>query len=304
VRALFLKLLGSSLLHDRVHALDAANGFGDPELVKKIVASLNHRAWQVRHASAGALGRLRPRDGIGPMIKRLEREDVKRVRAALAEALWRTTGMHFYDFADTWRRWWTDHGAGFQVPENPPKKKKRKQGGTVASFYGLPLDSDRVIFVVDQSGSMNAGDPRSRRTRLTTAVEEVLAAVARLGPADRVNVIFFETTIHPWRTRLAKLSSSNRAALEKHMREQRPKGGTNLYDGLELALQDKQVDSVFLLSDGMPGSGKFVMAADILRAVSHLNRTRRIAIHCISVGADSDLLKKMAAQNWGKYVRR
>jgi hypothetical protein len=81
-------------------------------------------------------------------------------------------------------------------------------------------------------------------------------------------------------------------------------GGTNLYDGLELALLTKDVDTIYLLSDGSPGSGKFVQHADILREVRRINRTRRVAIHCVAVGFDSKLMKDIAAQNGGQYVRR
>ena len=73
---------------------------------------------------------------------------------------------------------------------------------------------------------------------------------------------------------------------------------------MELALADKRVDTIFLLSDGVPGSGKYTTTADILREVGRRNQTRRIAIHCVSIGTDSDLLKKLAAANGGKYVRR
>ena len=66
----------------------------------------------------------------------------------------------------------------------------------------------------------------------------------------------------------------------------------------------KGVDTVFLLSDGVPGSGKYVATKDILRAVRRLNQTRRIAIHGIAIGQDSDLLKSLAIENGGKYVRR
>ena len=44
--------------------------------------------------------------------------------------------------------------------------------------------------------------------------------------------------------------------------------------------------------------------SDILREVRKLNRTRKIAIHCIALGFDSTLLKALAAQNDGRYVRR
>jgi len=103
---------------------------------------------------------------------------------------------------------------------------------------------------------------------------------------------------------VSKYVGSARASLAKHLRSQRPTGGTNLYDGLEMALLTKDVDTIYLLSDGSPGSGKFVAAADILREIGKLNRTRRVAIHCVAVGFDSPLMRELAAQNGGQYVRR
>ena len=303
VHRFFMKLLASSRWEDRVYALDAAGLAGDPSVTAKIAKNLEHKVWQVRHAAAVALGKLRQRQAIPPMIKALAGEEHKRVRAALAESLFLTTGQNFYDFADTWARWWNQHGAAFKVPEKIPVRKKT-DAGTVASFYGLPLDSDRIVFVVDQSGSMSATDPMSGKTRLHTAVSETASAVGRLKPKDRVNVIFFETTIHSWRPKLTPLSGASREALKKYLESRRPTGGTNLYDGLELALKHRDVDTIFLLSDGAPGSGKFTATADILREVGRLNQTRRIAIHCVSVGTESDLLKKLAAANGGRYVRR
>jgi Mg-chelatase subunit ChlD len=225
------------------------------------------------------------------------------VRAAIAHTLFVTTGMNLYDFAETWARWWVEHGGSFEVPTEIPKRRKVDAGGTVASFYGLPLDSGRVAFVIDRSGSMSALD-QSDRSRLETAVSETLGAVGRLEARDRVNVILFDNLVRAWQKRLVPLTPSNRAQLEAHLRRQEPTGATNLFDALEAALTDQQVDTVFLLSDGAPSAGKFTVPADVLRAVGRLNQARRIAIHCVSVGRDSDLLKKLAAANGGKYVRR
>jgi HEAT repeat protein len=304
VRRFFLKLLTASMWQDRVYALDAAGAAGDLSVVPKVLANLGHKVWQVRHAAVEALGKLRPRDGVPAMIGRLGKEDIKRVRAALAHSLFVCTGMNFYDFTETWVRWWNDNHASFKVPKEIPQRKKQAPGGTVASFYGLPLDSDRVIFVVDMSGSMSAADAKSGKTRLETAVAETLAAVGRLKPRDRINVIFFETRVFSWKNKLTALSNAARTDLERFLRFQKPTGGTNLYDGLELALADKIVDTVFLLSDGAPGAGKFVSTPDILREIGRRNQTRRVAIHCVAVGMESDLLKKLAAANGGRYVRR
>ena len=303
VRAFFLKLLGSNRWEDRVYALDAAATAEDRSVLKKVVANLDHKHWQVRHAAAQALGSIRARESVLPMILRLEVEDVQRVRAELAKALFVTTGMNLYDFVETWKRWWVEHGKSFKVPDRIPKRRKLDAGGTVASFYGMPLDSGRVIFVIDISGSMSATDT-SGGTRLETAIRETQAAVGRLKPRDQVNVILFESAIHPWRKKLVPLNRSNRSSLQKFLARQKPTGGTNLYDGLELALLDKEVDTIFLLSDGSPGSGKYVATGDILRAAGRLNQARRIAIHCVSVGTSSDLLKKLAAANGGEYVQR
>ena len=83
------------------------------------------------------------------------------------------------------------------------------------------------------------------------------------------------------------------------MRKRRPKGGTELFLGLNKALRDKQVDTIFVLSDGQVRAGH-----TILDAVEALNGDRRIAIHCVAIGTDSLLLRHLAAQNGGRYTRR
>jgi hypothetical protein len=184
--------------------------------------------------------------------------------------------------------------------------RKERPGGTVASFYGVPIHSDRVCFVLDRSSSMEAVDPRSKgkRTRLQAAAAELLAGVGRLKPNARVNVVFFDTAVVSWKKSLVPLTSANRAALKKHVEAQKPGTRTNLYDALALALGYKSVDTVFLLSDGMPNEGQYQHPDDILLALRHLNQTRRIAIHTVAIGTDSQLLRRMASGNSGVYVRR
>ena len=81
VRSFFLKLLGSSRWEDRVYAMDAAAAAEDRSVLKKVVANLDRKRWQVRHAAAQALGSIRVREAVLPMILRLEVEDVQRIRA-------------------------------------------------------------------------------------------------------------------------------------------------------------------------------------------------------------------------------
>ena len=310
VRAFLLDLLTSRSEEDRILALDAAASSGDPSLAARILPNLDHDAWPVRLTAVEALDQLRPVAAIAPLIARVGVEEEDRVRDAIAGALFRLTGMNLYDNAEIWQQWWKEHGPGFEVPADVPTLPEQHAGGTQAGFYGIPVKSDRVVFVLDQSGSMSApgapptAEDKEGRNRLDVAVREVLGAVAKLKNRARINVILFHTTIHPWKPTLQPLSGGNRAALASHLETKKPTGGTNLYDGLEMALQTKDVDTIFLLSDGVPGSGKFVSTPDILRAVRRENQTRRIAIHCVSIGMDSDLLRKLAQENGGRYARR
>ena len=309
VRAFLIGLLATRNWEDRILALDAAGASGDAALLAQVLPSLSHESWQVRLACVEALDALRTKGSIEPLIGRLALEEEERVRDAIATTLFRLTGMNLYDNATIWQRWWKENGAGFEVPQQIPQPPEQ-HAGTQAGFYGIPIKSERVIFVIDQSGSMSAAgdvdaeDDAKAVNRLDVAVREVLGAVAKLKNSARINVILFHTTIHPWKDKLQKLGPSTRAELRKELESKKPTGGTNLYDGLELALQTKDVDTIFLLSDGVPGSGKYVATPDILRAVRRENQTRRVAIHCVSIGMDSELLRLLAEENGGRYVRR
>jgi hypothetical protein len=128
--------------------------------------------------------------------------------------------------------------------------------------------------------------------------------VGRLKDTAYVNVIMFETTVHPWEAQLTRCTPANRQRLREHLTGLRPLGGTNLWDGLAQALDAPAVDTIFLLSDGAPGAGAFVAAADILREARKRNQVRRITLHCVSIGTESALLRDLAAQNGGQYVRK
>ncbi|MFT4515858.1 MAG: Mg-chelatase subunit ChlD, partial [Planctomycetota bacterium] len=67
------------------------------------------------------------------------------------------------------------------------------------------------------------------------------------------------------------------------------------------AMEDPEVDTIYLLTDGVPTQGEVVDAEEILEAVMRENRTRQVIIHCISVGMKSTLLMDLAALTGGQY---
>jgi len=305
VQGFFLKRLHSRRWEERVLGLEAAGRSGDRKLVPAILANLDHKVWQVRLVAVEALGLLRVKGTIEPLIARLDAEVSPRVRNAIAETLFRLTGTELFDIADAWRSWWAKNKDGFKVPADVPERKS-SNAGTVASFYGLPVKTARVCFVLDRSESMAAVDPRSmsKRTRMETAVEQLLGAVKRLKNNARVNVVFFDSGWQAWKKKLIALSPEVRSALTAHVKKAKPQGATHLYGGLWQAFQNPGVDTIFLLSDGAPTAGERTATEDILASVARLNRIRRVAIHCVSIGTDSELLRRLAKQNAGTYARR
>ena len=303
VRAYFQAKMGSPRWQERVLAISAAARARATSLAPLILKNLDHRAWQVRLAAVQAFRVIRVREAIQPLIGRLHEEQEKRIRRAIGDTLGRLTGENLFADYDLWARWWNKSRETFKVPAKTGSKKAGRATGetrTVARFYGLPVDSDRVVFVLDQSGSMSTGSP----TDLKKAIAELLKVARRLSKRAKINVIMFESEIHAWRKALIGVNRATRAALGKFLGDLAPTGGTNLYDGLEMALNHKGCDTIYLLSDGSPTDGKFINDRDILREVRRINELKRITIHCVSLGRDSYLLRQLAEENGGRYTRR
>jgi HEAT repeat protein len=314
-RRFLLGLLDDGNPEVRVFALDAAGASGDPALAPRVLPSLDHESWMLRLAAVEALRRLRAKGGVAPLVNRLTREESERVGAAIGRALFELTGANLYSDAALWTRWWKENGASFAVPAEVPKLPDGVGGNSTGAFFGIPLETDRVIFVLDRSGSMDAPDVAAgaapakdgavpARTRFQRAIAETLGAAGRLGPSTRVNVILFESSVVRWQKSLAPLDPAARTDLDRFLLKQEPGGQTNLYDALEAALDDRGVDTLVVLTDGQPNLGKYTYPDDILAAVRRRNETRRIAIHCVSLGTDSDLLRRLAAENSGQYAQR
>lgn len=310
-RAYLTELLSTSEWQSRIPAIQAAAKTGDSALGEQMLLSLSHEEWPVRLAAIEGLAHLRDKRWIGPLITHLDQEPRLRLRLALGQTLFQLTGQSAYWDADTWKAWWERAESGFQVSPTPPEPPENTGGDTVVgTFYGLRLESDSVIFVIDKSGSMQAlgnpgtGDQARTRNRLVEAVDEVFTAAAGLADEDQINVIMFSSGVRAWKKSLSALSERNRENLSGFLKKQRPDGGTNVFDALEEAILTDGVDKILLLSDGEPTEGRFIAQEDILREVRKLNATKRIAIDTISLGGESRLLRLLAEENEGTYISR
>jgi HEAT repeat protein len=301
------KLRRSKQPHRRRAACSALAISGTPEDVDKLLELLSDRDWSVRAAAVQAAAGLRLKRTLPPIIALLE-ESSGRTRKDCVRALRLLTGLDHGTAAARWNTWWEKEGAAFRLPAldtalaaEQARLARAAASTTKTSFYGLRIVSNRVAFILDMSGSMNAQVKGEGKTRRAIALAQVTQAVNALAEGTVFNVIFFATAVYPWMDTALPLDKRTRAAAISFIERQTLTGGTNIYDALLFALEDPGLDTLFVMSDGMPSGGSVNDIATIRAEIAAQNAARGIVIHGIAVGQKSALLKSLAQDSGGSY---
>ncbi len=261
-------------------------------------------------------------------------------RMEIEDGLYELTAQQF-EFTEDWSKWWDTAGDSFD-----PKKAhaegegktgvlKRKRDKDNPEFFGVEIVSNKVMFVVDKSGSMQywdkgggeEGSSRSDefsegRRRINRVKQQLAAAIRKLSKGSQFNVVAFSDRIivlNPkglvpatgkWKKKgvdFAKGLSAN--------------GTTHTDDALAKAFEDKKIDTIVLLTDGQPvkqNAGNLI--PQILEDTRRRNKLRKIKIFTFGFdGAPlappgqqdppagdytplTEFLKKLAGDNYGKYT--
>jgi hypothetical protein len=157
------------------------------------------------------------------------------------------------------------------------------------SFFGLEAAGDRVVFVVDISGSMNG-------RRFFRARNELRQSIESLRENQQFYVIFFNDSALPMPTeRLLPATRDNINQTLDWLKYVECGGGTNPLPGLLLALQLRP-DAIYLLTDG-----KF--DPQIVWEVAQAEPPVPIPIYTISFASRTaeKLLKAIANETGGTY---
>ncbi|MFY9344906.1 MAG: VWA domain-containing protein, partial [Planctomycetota bacterium] len=286
------RMLGLSMLLE----LGADAGIGAAQ------QGLGHKTWEMRSLAMRYLARCRDVTTIPLLIARHGREE-GRLAAELDHALFAHTGTRCGTRRE-WENWWEKHRVGFVLPHaDTVRAGGASGGGKTVAYHGIPIVSDHIYFLVDRSGSMRAPMQvaTKKTTRLDEAKEQLVRAFEALPAGHQVNLVAFETGVQPRWESLQTLNDENRADLVKTSRALPLGAGTNIFDALEFAFADPKVDTIYLLTDGEPTMGRVQAPDEIAAEVRRWNRTRQIVIHCIGLGTDSELLKRLARESGGTY---
>jgi hypothetical protein len=239
-----------------------------------------------------------------------------RVRFEISRALRERSGRSLGLDPEAWRSWWAlVHGAEGRalapmtpggVPEN-----------TEATFFGLRITSDRIVFVIDRSGSMESpfgpgtgGRSETGHRRWDEAVAQLVGVVEGMGPKGRFDVVVFHDIAESWKGALVPASPENVRAIKDWLRAQRPNGGTHLRAGIDSALHVKEngevdlakleADTVIVLCDGQTEEGAGWVDA-FLDAVGPVTR---VVFHGVQIGSQGDeTMIRLAKGTRGDFVR-
>jgi len=292
----------------RLLALDLGRRHGLRCLLALLPNLLKNKDWRLRIAGLEIATDLRDAASVPILIQALANQE-GRLAEDCRRALQSLTRIYFYRYQD-WQAWWKQEKATFVLPPPEEKKKqdkkprrgaRRAMNRTSSSFYGIPVVSHRVVYVLDVSGSMSA-PMGTGTTRLKVAQEALIRTLTTSPKQSFVNVVFFETRVDAYAKKLAGLKK--RGQLERlidFIRGQKPRGGTNLHGALVEAMGDKRADTVFVLSDGAPSAGAITDPTALVDDILRRNRTRKIVFHCISIGTKSPLLERLARETGGRY---
>lgn len=286
-------------------------------------ARLGDNRQQVASAAVRGLEDLRSREATGVLIEALDSLRGLERADALA-ALKRLTDEDFGDEPGRWLAWWAEVRDKFEpvAADNPVRLKTMER----SRFFGRTVESGRVAFIIDFSGSMNSPMVLTRAPRGGGTVErgaeekpaasrvisrrdlakaELLDAIARLDSRARFNIAFFGSEYELWKKAALPADKARKAEASAFIRANRLTGLTNLYDPLEHMLLDPEIDTVYLLSDGAPNEGKHSRPEAILKAVRELNAERQVIIHTLGFGVDGeaeDLLRRLAEEHGGSFT--
>ena len=217
------------------------------------------------------------------MIDQLRKED-GRLRDEVARALLSLTTFDLGDKPDRWQEVWDKVKDNFKVPTLEEVKKAREAFEKTQlryepgsdDFAGIPTKSERVIFVIDISGSMEEpllnrekfllqGRTYKSLVKMEVVKQELIRTIENLNDRTFFNVVAFATKVKRWNERgLVAANILNRKNAAAWIDSLQPIGGqsqslkrnaglsgsaggnegkTNFYDALMEALDAKSAQA-------------------------------------------------------------
>ena len=174
-----------------------------------------------------------------------------------------------------------------------------------SQYYGLDIHAKRLMFIIDHSGSMK--EYESGATRLDRAKQELIRVIQQLPADHEFAIIFYESSVRKWRPELVEASSENKRDAISFVSRLGLGDRTNTHAALLEAFEfDDNLETVYLLTDGRPTTGKVVAPPAIITEVIQRNQFRNLQFNTIGIaleGPTEAFLKDLAELSGGEFRR-
>lgn len=302
---------------------------GNAEIRAAVLPWLSASPWGVKLAAAQTLTKAEDVKLVPDLIKLLQTAS-GRMKYEINECLKKLTRADRHGDYAAWNAWWEKNDnevlAGTYIP--PASEMAERQMAPVTMFYGIPVHSTKIIFIIDTSLSMK--DPATWKPEIAEKDEKLdgergldiaryeLRRIIRQFPdGASYNVFAMYGRILQLSEKWVLSGKASRDNALKFVNGLEPKVGTDVHLALIQALgysggnwntppRDDSVDSVFILTDGVPSVGlmdRTQLADRILDAA----RFKRIAVTSIAIEGTKesrDTLKKISDGTGGAFVKR
>jgi hypothetical protein len=213
------------------------------------------------------------------------------------------SGKSFGADPPQWQQWWKQNRETFEFPRaniagnaaGARSAAMRQRAAHETSYYNFAIHAGKIVFIIDTSSSMAGGKMAAAQQSLSQAVQSL--------PGDaQFNIVAFNKEVFPWRTALVPATAENKRRAQSFVGGLQVKASTSTYDALQRGLAYAP-EAIYLVTDGVPTSGKIVARPEIVAAISAANRATRCSIYTvgIQIGGESRFLQELAANNWGEY---
>ena len=323
-----------------------------------LITALHDPEFPVRRQALTSLASRRDHSVVTALISQLAKleQDHGMLWLQTRNLLTEMTGEDFATAAD-WQTFWEPRKESFDFEagrgeKNEAETKEREQ----PKFFGSEVNSNRVLFIIDISGSMKMTDPEKPlegadatdlkknydklaleapmppRQRIQRAKQELVRVIKSLATSQWFNIMTFSDSTRMCNRQLVQATPKMKANAEKWISTLHEGGGTSTDRAFKDAFRQKNVNTIYLLSDGAPmhDPNKPVdqeLMDSIVESVKNENRFRRIRINALGfdgpgiwhtrwgtrpitlvdptkpeqAGAFASFMRRLATDNEGEY---
>lgn len=302
---------------------------GNDEIRAALIPWVESGPWGSKLAAAQALARTEDVRVVPNLIKLLQTTS-GRMKYEVNELLKKLTRADRHgDFA-AWSAWWEKNDnevlAGTYVP--PAAEMAQRQMAPVTMFYGIPVHSTKVMFIIDTSLSMKEpttwkpeiqekDDKLEGERAIDIARYELKRIIKQLPDGTNYDIIGMYGRLALLSEKWVVSGAATREKSVKFVQGLEVKVGTDVHGALMRSFdfsggnwnvppREDSIDTVFILSDGVPSVGlldRSQLADRVLDAV----RFKRIAVTAVAIDAtkeSEDFLRKISTGTGGAFVKR